>query len=39
MGDLILTAILVGFCIYLYFVPLTDEEKEINIKAEYEEEF
>lgn len=39
MSDLILSAILIGFCIYLYFVPLTDEEKEINIKAEYEEEF
>ncbi len=38
MGDLILTVILVGFCIYLYAVPLTDEEKQINIKAEYEED-
>ncbi|MCK5291269.1 MAG: hypothetical protein KAR39_04535 [Thermoplasmata archaeon] len=38
MGDLILSAILIGFCIYLYYVPLTDEEKQINIKAEYEED-
>ncbi len=38
MGDLILTVILVGFCIYLFFVQLTDEEKQINIKAEYEED-
>jgi hypothetical protein len=39
MGDLILTVILLGLCIYLYVIPLTDEEKQINIKAEYEEDF
>ncbi len=38
MTDFMLAIILTGFLYYLFFHPLSDEEKQINIKAEYEEE-
>jgi len=38
MGSLILGILLVAFAVYLLKYPLSDEEKEIDIKKEYMDE-